>query len=165
MMNLPGQPQPIFVGMPYGGYGQPAMSGQQGLMPLTVPPRVETAVELLQFFAVKQMERCVANEVGFERIPGQQLTTEELSLQATSANVVERYLAGKLPDDVWESPRLAQMHQAAKPPPRSRKKEEKKSLARVTLSPCMVCGGQTGRPCTICHGEGHIAVMPRSAAL
>lgn len=135
---------------------------------IRVPPRVGAAMELLNFLAAKTMQRPAGNGVAFEIIDGQKLTDEEVSAQATAANVVERYLSGNLPADDWEKPVQTlilgycsgQFHKHVKRGRGRRGRATKGDVGPCAMIGCPVCGPNQGNTlCAICKGDGRVVAV------
>lgn len=76
---------------------------------MSVPPRVEKALQFLDALTDKTATTAVASENSIEQIPGQQLTDEEIMAQATACNLLTKYFAGQLKPDRLEKLKMQKM--------------------------------------------------------
>jgi len=134
-------PVPVFMQQP----PQPMMRAEA-----VVPARVRVAMEYLNLMSQKTMTHAAGNDLIIEQIPGQELTDEEASAQATACNMLENYFAGKMPPDYWE--RLDAQDRA-----HDRGEEG-------TIMPCPNCGEGvavgSAKECRLCCGNRFIFVTP-----
>jgi hypothetical protein len=115
-----------------------------------VPARVRVALEYLSLLTSKTMVRAAVNDMAIQEIPGQELSSEEVTAQATACNMLSFYFAGKMPADYWE-----------------RLDAEDRAYQRGEggeLSPCFNCRGINAntltKNCHFCRGNGFVFVTP-----
>lgn len=129
----------------------PIFAQQPGPQPLAddVPARVRLALEFLQHLTLKTMTKGMVNEVGFDTVPGQELTLEEASAQATACNLLRSYLRGRLRPSRAESLELLLMKEQAEGP--------------GVLLNCFACSPNPPQPsCPFCKGSGEVLVHPKN---
>lgn len=137
----------------------PSYRGEEGgPKPEYVPARAKMAMALLEMFTSKTASHPAISDVAVEIVPGQTLTEEEVAVQATACHVLNKYLAGKLPADQWEKPRLNSLRN------RSRDKKNKGLIAIK----CHICGGMgrgDNKVCPLCDGRGTLLLIDQGDTL
>ncbi len=114
------------------------------------PVRVRIAMELLNQFTFKTMDRIAINEVAVQTVDGQKLTTGESNLQATACNFLNDYLLGRVKKDRYE---------------RSKEEKQECNLPDTdepgTLIRCFNCIiNNPSADCIFCRGSGSVIVYP-----
>ena len=138
--------QPAFVPIPMqivqqGGFQQQPMFGRP-------PARVIAAMDLLHLFTMKTMKRCAANDVGFNELEGQQLTSQEERAQNSACSALSKYFEGNLKPDQWEQKDI-------NTDPRSVRSEP------GTFIQCFNCAPRPPQQnCPFCKGCGNVLVYP-----
>lgn len=120
-----------------------------------VPARVRLAMEYLAHCTVKTMTRGMANDVGFDTVPGQELTDEEASAHGTACLLIQSYFRGRLkPSHVEHLVLDAMEDQRECPRPDS----------AGMLMKCFACAPSPPQPgCPFCHGQGEVIVYPKAS--
>lgn len=116
---------------------------------IIVPARVRLALEFMAALTNKTAARAAVTEHHVELIPGQKLTDEETTAQATACNLLSQYFAGKLNPDKWEEIRYTQL-----------KKQAEIGGGQGTCIRCMACGPHPQEDCPLCQGRGSLLVQP-----
>ena len=140
-----GNNQPGFIPIPMqvvqGGYQQPMFTRP--------PARISVAIDLLYQFTMKTMKRCAANDVGFNELDGQNLTSQEERAQNAACALLSNYFEGKLKPDIWErndidkDPRMASHNEPG------------------TFIRCFRCAPEpAAQSCPFCKGTGQVIVYP-----
>lgn len=129
-----------------------SLLGQQADRHNNQPPaRIRAAMEFLQNLSQKTMSEVAANDVGFETIDGQKLTTAEANAQASACHLLSDYFLGTLELDRWEKTEIESKNRTLH------------NCGPGTLLTCIVCGGSPKPDCVFCRGMGHFLVFPTSA--
>ncbi len=142
-MNNPFFPFPIF---------QPLQSQQQHAPSEEVPARVHLAMEFLAHCTAKTMVKGMVNDVGFDTVPGQSLTDEEASAQATACNLLQSYFRGRLKPSHAENLALDALEG----------KVGNRPDGSGMLMKCFACAPNPPQPgCPFCQGQGEVIVYPK----
>jgi hypothetical protein len=138
-------PMPQWIPMGLGG----GNSNGGGNLTSPTPTRVEKALQLLEIFHRKQMDRAVVNENMVQVIDGLELSNvEDLALHA-ACSCLESYFLGKLPMDVFEKGHL--------------ESKNKHDGMLINCPNCYTAGNKGMVPapsCKFCKGSGSILVTP-----
>lgn len=133
------------------------------------PARVEVAMRLLAHLTDKTAAKAVANDVGFETVPGQTLHSDEEIVRRSACKMLARYFDGDLEPSKWEKD-LADLDAL------ETAGEEMATDGAVsshqpapdeeaTYMHCPVCNTEmreTGRKnCPLCKGKGRKAIWVR----
>ena len=113
------------------------------------PARVRAAMEFVNSLTYKTMARVALNDLQIQEIPGQKLTDEELTAQATAFNLLSSYFSGRLKPDDWEKLDL---------------EVPNKSDQAGSVINCPICIGSSSRAdCILCKGRGQVVVYPTTS--
>lgn len=125
--------------------------------PERMPVRVRAAFAALEFFASKTEPIVTNDAAGASTMhDGPSLTDEEKAAQATAADLLNHFLQGLY------KPGKEEVKAARR---RARRKSEQRQEGPGTIIQCINCGGRkhvVGTTCELCHGAGHLLVLPSS---